>query len=353
MPQSVSWIQNKVTQNRPRFPLWSLVVISNHSPSKPSITYSHSATGTQLSIHCPNIWTLLEQPKCLNSTVLVKIWMTSLNPTTLSILQPATYNKPDVLSWWRAWRLCKWRAEFGMRNAIHLIAHSSHMHWLRYAPTGNLSSWNAHTIGPALSSASIMNAQRCWKTQKRSSELPHPDSLRCWLGTTALYRMATTTQGPELEKKHVKRFTDLLLQNLPRCRKISIYVHSHDSAPKSDHFEGHPCPSNEYTLSMIGKGSSVTHSWCDEIAPRWRWGLFHGFGLILWYFFFLAKCITLRDLQKIYVAISKLREGIPKLYCRSGMMDIQRSVNSPETKGFMRCLWMPPVDFLMFWASLL
>ena len=79
-----------------------------------------------------------------------------------------------------------------------------------------------------------------------------------------------SNDDPELEKKHVKRFTDLLLQNLPCCRKISIYVHSHDLAPKSDHFEGHPRPSNEYTLSMIGKGSSVTHSWCDEIAPRWR-----------------------------------------------------------------------------------
>lgn len=84
------------------------------------------------------------------------------------------------------------------------------------------------------------------------------------------YHAQGDDDDPDFEKEKVKGLTDLLLQNHLRCRKISIDVHSHASVPEDSCFEGHPRPSNGFTLSMVGKGASITHSWCDEIPPLWR-----------------------------------------------------------------------------------
>ncbi|KIM41151.1 hypothetical protein M413DRAFT_28216 [Hebeloma cylindrosporum] len=85
------------------------------------------------------------------------------------------------------------------------------------------------------------------------------------------YNTPDDDDDPKLEQKQVKGFVDILLQNLRRCRKISINVRSHASAPDDNCFEDHPRPAAQPSKHfIIGKEFFVTHSWCDESPSRWR-----------------------------------------------------------------------------------
>ena len=82
------------------------------------------------------------------------------------------------------------------------------------------------------------------------------------------YNRPVDDDDPELEKERMNAFIDLLLPNLLRCREISIAVHSRASMPDDTCFESHPRPRNGFTGNIFPETTSVTHSWCDKVAPR-------------------------------------------------------------------------------------